>query len=178
MNSSKEISIVKQFKTETAHIVRGAVSERCKFNIHGHSYLWEVCITGFIDPKNGMLLDFKELTPIKKFIDKFDHATVFWSLESDEIISFFKYHFKRVLVMNENTTAENMARLVHKVTSDWLAREHNNVSVKWVRVWETTTGSAIATSSDTDDYLEYDFTLPAKSVAEAKQLPMFDEVLN
>ncbi len=147
------ISIVKQFETETAHIVRMAVSERCKFNIHGHSYKWEVAITGNINEETGMLLDFKELKPVGDFIDQFDHSTVFWSLESEEILDFFQEQFKRVLIMKQNTTAENMARLVHSFTTTWLLRVPGNAVVDYIRVWETRKGSAIAKESDLDDFL-------------------------
>lgn len=143
-------SIVKELETETAHIVRNAVSERCKFNLHGHSYKWEIAITGEIKKTTGMVLDFKELADIKNAIDRFDHATVFWSEEDPNIITFFQKNFRRVLVMKKNVTAENMARFAHKCVSDWLGfRGH----CEYVRVWETRTGSAIASDHDDDDIL-------------------------
>lgn len=37
--------IRKQFKFEGAHIVRNCTSQRCRENIHGHSYIVEVFIT-------------------------------------------------------------------------------------------------------------------------------------
>lgn len=152
------MKILKTFETETAHIVRDAVSERCKYNVHGHSYRWEVSITSghFVQP-NGMVLDFKELKPIKEFIDLFDHATVFWSEEDFKIIDFFRDNFKRVLVMEKNTTAENMARLLFKFTSNWLHVNYNGreIFVDHVGVWETRTGCGIAEEFDERDILVY-----------------------
>lgn len=145
--------IKKKFTSETSHIVRNAVSELCRYNIHGHSYKWFVYIKGNINEETGMVLDFKELAPIKEFINLFDHATVFWSKEDPEIIDFFKNKFKRVLVMYKNTTAENMARLVFAFTKQWLKENNYNAKVSQVDVWETETGCAIATNSDSDDLI-------------------------
>jgi len=142
-------SIVKTYITETAHIVREAISERCKHNIHGHSYTWEILITGPIQ-QNGMVLDFKQLKPIKEFIDHFDHSCVFWSKEEPEILEFFLDKFKRVIIMNKNCTAENMARVVHALVVDKFLNNNKNFKVS-VRVWETATGSAISNESDPSD---------------------------
>ncbi len=146
-------TISKQFVTETAHIVREAVSERCKYNLHGHSYRWEVAIEGPV-AANGMVLDFKELQPVREFIDQFDHATVFWSVESVDVVKFFTKNFKRVLVMNKNCTAENMASLLHAYVSQWLeAKYTKKYSVSYIKVWETEKACAIATSHSEDDFL-------------------------
>jgi 6-pyruvoyl tetrahydropterin synthase/QueD family protein len=157
--------IVKQYETETAHIVRNAISERCRYNIHGHSYKWEIAIKGPIHPATGMVLDFKELGDIKAMIDKFDHATVFWEQEDPEIIDFFKTHFRRVLVMKKNVTAENMARWAYKWIEEWLDSSFNHsiwasgkppafaqtYSCAYVRLWETRTGSALTEGDDRDE---------------------------
>lgn len=142
-------SIVKTYVTETAHIVREAVSERCKYNIHGHSYTWEIIITGPIQ-ENGMVLDFKQLKPIKDFIDNFDHACVFWSKEDPEILNFFLDKFKRVIIMEKNCTAENMSRIVHALVVDKFLGNNKSFKVS-VRVWETATGSAISNESNSTD---------------------------
>jgi 6-pyruvoyltetrahydropterin/6-carboxytetrahydropterin synthase len=149
--------IEKVFETETAHIVRGATSERCKFNVHGHSYKWEVEICGPVNDF-GMVIDFIELKPIKEFIDLFDHAMILWSEEENSFVDFFKTNCKRVMVMKKNTTAENMARLVHKYTNEWLNHRPGGTPDTYkctqVNVWETRTGCGIATSSDTDDIIQ------------------------
>lgn len=146
--------IIKTFKTETAHIVREAVSERCKFNVHGHSYVWEVGIKGPVKP-NGMVLDFKELQPIKDLIDKFDHAMVLWADDDSNFIKFFLDNCKRVLIMKKNTTAENMASLVYNFVTEWLEVYHPDCSCVAVKVHETVTGCAKASSSDGDDVFTY-----------------------
>lgn len=144
--------LIKKLKTETAHIVRNAYSERCQFCIHGHSYLWEIYISGHINEETGMILDFKLLKNIKLFVDKFDHSMVFWSKENTEIIDFFMKNFGRVLVMDKNPTAENMARLVLKHSNEIIQREFGEkFSVSEVRCWETDTGCGIATKYDYND---------------------------
>lgn len=149
--------ISKKFITETSHIVREAVSLRCRNSIHGHSYLWIVSIEGELNGA-GMVLDFKELSPVKQFIDLFDHASVFWSKEDSEIVDFFKCHFDRVLVMKKNPTAENMARLVFCSAQDWFIAKKLDVKVAQVDVWETATGCGIANECDENDILIYTHT--------------------
>lgn len=151
--------IKKTYRTETAHRVLNAISERCKYNIHGHSYVWEIEICGELNKKTGMVLDFKELTPIKEFIDKFDHANVLWEQESQDILDFYKLNYNRIIIMKQNCTAENMARVIFKFVSEWLDQinlERNlDLFCTNVTVWETTTGCGIATEADFDDIIIY-----------------------
>lgn len=150
----RKISISKIFKTETAHIVRNAISKRCKFNVHGHSYKWIVTIKGPINPETGMVLDFKELKPIGNFIDNFDHAMVLWGEDNPEFIDFFIKNTQRHLIMKKNPTAENMASLVHKFVVDWLTTNYGHeYFCKQIEVWETETGKATSTSHDGYDIL-------------------------
>ncbi len=159
-NSFIEVGMIsKTFTTETSHIVRNASSIRCAENIHGHSYRWIVYIKGHLQ-QNGMVIDFTDLKPIKEFIDLFDHATVFWKEENEDIIRFFKSNFCRVIVMNKNCTAENMARVVLKFSIDWLRKNYPNCWLDKVEVWETATGCGIAKWEDRlpdydDDILTY-----------------------
>lgn len=151
--------IKKIFKTETAHIVRNAYSNRCKYNIHGHSYKWIIHIEGPIDEKTGMIIDFKQLNPIKKYIDQFDHTTVLWKKEKKYIKDFFLKNFKRVIIMEQNPTAENMARLIYGFVSKWLITfswdpttpyydRLSKFKVNLVEVWETETGCGVANNYD------------------------------
>lgn len=147
--------IRKLYETETAHRVLNADSIRCSQGPHGHSYKWEVEITGPINNHTGMVIDFGSLKPVKEMIDRFDHAYILWQKEDPEIIDFFKKHFKRLIIMRQNVTAENMARWAHQWVLLWLRSNYNiNYQVE-VRVWETRTGSAIADYSTEDDDLVY-----------------------
>ena len=75
------IRITKEFRFEGAHALLG-YDGRCR-NIHGHSYILYITIkgeplNGTDSPKEGMVIDFKELKAIvnENIIDKFDHALV------------------------------------------------------------------------------------------------------
>lgn len=153
------ISITKQMKFEAAHVVRGATSKRCKYSVHGHSYVVEVTLSANKTDDRGMVVDFIELKPLKDFIDNFDHAMILWREEKQDIIDFFKNNFERVVIMNKNTTAENMASLFlaeAKRIFDTYNRDNGiNYHVDSVRVWETTTGSATASSCDNEDKVIY-----------------------
>jgi len=144
--------IRKKFKFESAHIVREAVSERCKFSIHGHSYVVEVALHGKTQQPGGMLLDFIEFknNGIKDFIDNFDHATVVWCKDSDEYKQAILDHSKRIVSMELNPTAENMAMFFHFYIQTILNLNPKleYVKVKWVRVHETDTGYAESEESD------------------------------
>jgi len=96
------MKIVKSFETETAHIVRGATSNRCKRSVHGHSYKWDVEIFGVINPV-GMVVDFIELKPIREFIDQLDHAMVLWERDDVDFMNFFKNSCERVVIMKQKT---------------------------------------------------------------------------
>jgi 6-pyruvoyltetrahydropterin/6-carboxytetrahydropterin synthase len=149
-------TIRKIFYSETAHIVRQAFSQSCAQNVHGHSYKWEVEIEGPLN-KAGMVLDFGELKPIKQFINLFDHAMILWEKDSESFKQFFLDNCERVVIMKENTTAENMAKLVYKFVHDWLRIKKIpfSVVVKRVSVYETSTGCGIAEDCDESDVLVF-----------------------
>ena len=102
--------IRKEFKTETAHVVRNCSSERCKYSIHGHSAKIEVFIESNSLDNGGMILDFGILKDeVKAFIDSFDHCYVVWSKESDEFKDFIKSHSMRYIEMPISPSAENLS---------------------------------------------------------------------
>jgi 6-pyruvoyltetrahydropterin/6-carboxytetrahydropterin synthase len=145
--------ITKQFKSETAHIVRNAHSKRCAYSIHGHSYIYEVTLKGEVNEKDGMLLDFIRMEPIRDIIDSFDHTTVLWENENQSIIDFFLGYFERVMIMRKNPTAENMASLIFNEVEKWLKKANLSDKIKThnVKIWETKTGSATSSLEDIDD---------------------------
>ncbi|MCH2233757.1 MAG: 6-carboxytetrahydropterin synthase [Crocinitomicaceae bacterium] len=73
-----KLRVSKIFTFETAHALWG-YDGKCK-NIHGHSYVLTVTVTGDIiqDPdntKHGMIIDFGDLKAIvnKNVVDEYDH---------------------------------------------------------------------------------------------------------
>ncbi len=68
--------ITKKFNFESAHMLPNH-DGKCK-NLHGHSYVLEVSVTGDIQtsgPKEGMIMDFKDLSEIvdREIISQWDH---------------------------------------------------------------------------------------------------------
>jgi 6-pyruvoyltetrahydropterin/6-carboxytetrahydropterin synthase len=148
------VKICKKFTSETSHVIKNACSKRCQ-NIHGHRYLWIVYFEGALNSETGMITDFKNLGPVKNYIDLFDHSVVLWEQDSQKRINFMKEEFPRVLIMKKNCTAENMARAILKFSNEWISSFIPNVKAVQCDVWETETGCGIATEYDENDILVY-----------------------
>lgn len=146
--------IRKTFKAECGHIVKEAYTTRCKKSLHGHSYIYELFLNSAYKDNAGMVTDF---TFVKKYFnslfDSFDHASVLWTPNCDDIIPFFKEHFERVVVASWNSTAETQSMFFLYICSKII--EYLNLNNLWengeqyvqvdsVIVHETTTGYAKA----------------------------------
>ena len=86
-------------------------------NIHGHSYILEVCVIGVMkdetsSPTDGFLIDFGEIKAIVKesVIHKFDHALVLSNQTSGEITSLLAKQYEKLEITNFNPTCENLIR--------------------------------------------------------------------
>lgn len=107
------IHLTKIFRFEAAHSLMG-YDGRCR-NIHGHSYEMRVTVKGMpvmddSSPKNGMVMDFKELKDIvnEEIIDRYDHAFIINSQMPDEFIEEVKRHYERIIVLPFQPTTELM----------------------------------------------------------------------
>lgn len=145
--------IRKLFKFEGAHIVRNCTSERCRENIHGHSYIVEVFITSNKLDKGYMITDFARLSKIKELIDSFDHSYILWDQEDDEFKEFVYKYNKRVVEIPVSPSAEGFALLFLKLSDSIISNMERvngegNVKVSSVRVHETATGYAEAFIED------------------------------
>jgi 6-pyruvoyltetrahydropterin/6-carboxytetrahydropterin synthase len=107
------IRISKEFTFEMAHALLG-YDDVCR-NIHGHSYTLVVTVTGTPlndpqSPKNGMLIDFKELKRLIKssVIDHLDHALLINKDTSEEITSVLMKNFDKVVLTGFQPTTENL----------------------------------------------------------------------
>ena len=140
--------IRKKFKFEGAHIVRNCSSERCKFSIHGHSYVVEVFITSDKFDNGMMVMDFGLMkTNLKDFIDGFDHAYSMWNKESSEFKDFIYNNSNRFIELPVSPSAEAYSLMFFKVIDEMIkatqfANGEGNVKLSSVRVHETTTGYA------------------------------------
>jgi len=150
--------IRKKFKFEAAHIVRNCSSERCKFSIHGHSYIVEVFFEGNQLDNGGMIMDFGLMKDnIKDFIDSFDHCYQYWNKETKDFIKFIHNNSARWIEMPISPSAENYSLMFLYVIDQMVrATEFRNgegkVTVSSVRVHETDTGYAEAFQSDLQNY--------------------------
>lgn len=145
--------IRKQFKFEGAHIVRNCTSERCRENIHGHSYIVEVFLTSDKLDHGYMIMDFGRLENVKKFIESFDHTYSLWNEESEEFKTFIYRFNQRVAEIPVSPSAEGFALLFFYVIDRILKNTERingegHVLLHSVRVHETSTGYAEAFRED------------------------------
>lgn len=140
--------IRKLFKFEAAHIVRDCSTERCKWNIHGHSFKVEVKLQSNALDMGGMVMDFGLMKPwIKELFEAFDHAYFMWNMESPEFKEKIKSMSRRWVELPFSPSAENMARFFHwyiqkMIDKSKFANGERGVKVHSVRVHETDTGWA------------------------------------
>jgi 6-pyruvoyltetrahydropterin/6-carboxytetrahydropterin synthase len=137
--------IRKLFRLEAAHQLATAFSKDCSDTIHGHSYVVEVfLVAGHLE--NGMVLDFGVLKEnIEATKEAWDHALFLpASLANREEYQKVLPTQRKVIILEENPTAENMAYHLFQSFKEAVRRATTNVrvAVEKVRVHETSTGWA------------------------------------
>ena len=147
------MKIRKLFKFEGAHIVRNCSSERCKYNIHGHSYIVEVFISSNKLDKGFMVIDFILLDIVKEFIDSFDHSYSLWNKESDEFKDFIYKYNSRVAEIPVSPSAEGYSLMfylvIDKILKNMILKNgEGKISLNAVRVHETASGYAEVSEED------------------------------
>ena len=145
--------IRKKFKFESAHIVRNCTSQRCKENIHGHSYIVEVFVKGNQLDNGFMVLDFCLFKPISELIDSFDHSYCLWKEETQAFKDFICRFNQRVIQMPVSPSAEGFALifffLINQIIEQLeLTNGEGVIKLHSVRVHETATGYAEAFAED------------------------------
>lgn len=107
------IRISKEFNFDMAHALLG-YDGLCK-NIHGHSYTLVVTVAGSpisdsSSPKNGMLIDFKDLKSIIKqhIIDRFDHALLLNSKTPADLLEVLLKNYDKIVLLDYQPTTENL----------------------------------------------------------------------
>ena len=140
----------KQFKFESAHRVRSSTCSRCKNTVHGHSYLCEVFL--YSSESHDMVMDFGDLKrEIGAFMDSLDHSLMLWKDDNPCYLVAQKIYSKRIVMMDKDPTAENIARAILSVVKQTLY--NYDVTVSSVRIHETATGYAEAVTSDIGDII-------------------------
>jgi len=172
--------IRKLFKFEGAHIVRNCSSKRCKFSIHGHSYVVEVFITSNKFDNGMMVMDFGLMkSNMKDFIDGFDHAYSMWDKEAKDFKEFIYNNSERVIEMPVSPSAEAYSLMFFKVIDAMIEATHfangeGNVKLHSVRVHETTTGYAEAFREDLE---LFDFDLKDIKISDAVKAEWSDPLM-
>jgi 6-pyruvoyltetrahydropterin/6-carboxytetrahydropterin synthase len=110
---SPVIRISKEFNFDMAHALLG-YDGLCK-NIHGHSYTLVVTVKGSpinddTSPKNGMLIDFKDLKNIIKqqIISRFDHALLLNSKTPSDLLEIMMKNYDKIVLLDYQPTTENL----------------------------------------------------------------------
>ncbi len=151
--------IRKLFKFENAHIVRNCSTQRCRENIHGHSYKVEVLLESNYLDHGQMVYDFG-LTKryIKELIETFDHSITLWSGDEKSYIADMKKHSARWVELPISPSAEQFSRVIFLMVERVLActgmvNGERNVHLHSIIVHETETGYAQAFKEDADSEL-------------------------
>ena len=118
------LRLTKQFNFEMAHALEG-YDGLCK-NIHGHTYELFVTVIGEpisdnSSPKDGMLIDFKDLKALvkEKIISEFDHALVLSDKTSPNLIKELKLQYERIVITEYQPTSENfLIDFVDRIKND------------------------------------------------------------
>ena len=103
---------------------------KCR-HLHGHNGRAVITLQGqALDPR-GMLVDFSEIKQkIQLWIDEnLDHNMLL--CKDDPLLPLLRERGERVFVMNDNPTAENIARMIYEKTLE------AGLPVVEVRLWET-----------------------------------------
>lgn len=139
-----KVLITKRFFFESAHALLG-YDGKCR-NVHGHSYVLEVTVAGQPinepdHPKNGMVMDFGDLSRLVKesIVDIYDHCLLLNERQRDQIPEDLTRQFGRVIFLPFQPTSENLVIYFSQLLSDLLPE---NVSLYSLRLYETTTSYA------------------------------------
>lgn len=134
------MKIAKSFHWEMGHrLIHHNGSCR---NMHGHSYRLEVELEGDVDPVTGMVLDFQEISRmVKPVVAELDHAFLCFNQDTG-LITFLEQHGMKKVVVDFESTSENICRFFLAKISPALAGRKN---LRRVRVTVQETASSRAT---------------------------------
>ena len=147
--------IRKEFRVESAHIVRNCTSHRCSHSIHGHSAVIEVFLESDYLDNAQMVYDFGLMKgTVKQFIDSMDHCYLLCSKDREEFKEFIKTNCDRWIELPFNPSAEMLSMYILNNVQKIIDRTVKNngedftLKVASVRYHETTTGWAQAFHED------------------------------
>ncbi|MEO0368049.1 MAG: 6-carboxytetrahydropterin synthase QueD [Pseudomonadota bacterium] len=105
-------------------------------HLHGHNAKAEIMIASEQLNELGMVMDFADIKAvIKSWIDNnLDHTMLL--CRDDPMVPVFEANNERFYLMDDNPTAENIAKLIYQQA------QRNNLPVVSVTLWETDTSFA------------------------------------
>lgn len=176
--------IRKKFRFEGAHIVRNCTSQRCRENIHGHSYEVEVFLKSNQLDNGFMVMDFVLLNSVSEFIHSFDHSYTLWNKEDVSVKKAIYSLNRRVAEIPVSPSAEGYALLffyiIHRIVAN-IPRKNGegNVILHAVRVHETLSGYAEASEEDLNlvDFKKCDILLSPGIIEEWKEHKWWDDIV-
>ncbi len=126
------MKIAKEFRWEMGHRLPEHF-DKCK-SIHGHSYKMIIELEGEVD-ESGMVMDYYEIKKIiNPIIEMLDHAFMVYK-EDKEIISFLKKMKSKMVVVEFQSTVENICKhFLNEIKKISLPKNIKKVSV---RIYET-----------------------------------------
>lgn len=114
------ITISKEFHFSASHVLEGLEPGHPCGRLHGHNYTIKVFLSGQQEEPAGFIQDYRELDPIKKFIDdELDHKhlnDVFPNMNpsvenmSQEIFHRFKPLFPKLVAIEMSETPKTNCR--------------------------------------------------------------------
>ena len=109
---------------------------KCKY-LHGHNGRAEICLASESLDSRGMVVDFGDVKNIiGAFIDKeLDHKMLLCA--KDPMAEVLKQRGEPYFLMEDNPTAENIAKLIFRFAKG------RNLPVHSVKLWETETSFAV-----------------------------------
>ncbi|HEY4754918.1 MAG TPA: 6-carboxytetrahydropterin synthase [Ignavibacteriaceae bacterium] len=126
------MKVAKEFKWEMGHRLPEHFGN-CK-NIHGHSYKMIVEFEGELN-NDEMIIDFYDIDRIiKPLVEKLDHAFMV-NNNDKEVIEFLEKIKSKKLVVDFNSTVENICNFVLKEIKKFELPE--NILSVTVRIYET-----------------------------------------
>ena len=142
MSIPRTVRVTKRFTFEMAHALR-CHDGQCA-NIHGHSYVLDVTISGAPTvapghPKDGMVIDFAELKAlVKPIVDRYDHA-LFLHEKERAAVKADEPMFGRVIFTSYQPTCEN---ILLAIVEELVPELPNDVKLCAARLQETATSWA------------------------------------
>ncbi len=129
------IKISKEYSWEMGHRLPNH-NGPCR-NIHGHSYRMFVELEGEVG-KNGMIIDFKDLSLlVKPIIEELDHSFLCFA-EDKDVINFLKEHNLKYKIVSYNPTVENICMdLFQKIKEKIIGHNIKNIKHLTIRIHES-----------------------------------------